>query len=80
MWRQDPQRDAEHDSAVRTPEPPPPAPAVMPGTLDWASAVGNQAVARMAADHAAETEEEAAEAEPVEAPEEDVEEDALQEE
>lgn len=31
-------------------ESPPVAPAVVPGSLEWASAVGNQAVARLAAE------------------------------
>jgi hypothetical protein len=47
MWRQDGHRDVE-EQAART-EPQPPAPAVVPGSLAWASAVGNQAVARYAA-------------------------------
>jgi hypothetical protein len=41
-------------------EPPAPAPAVVPGSLEWASAVGNQAVARLAAEQAPAPEEEAA--------------------
>jgi hypothetical protein len=47
MWRQDGHREVE-EQAART-EPQPPAPAVVPGSLAWASAVGNQAVARHAA-------------------------------
>jgi hypothetical protein len=45
--------------------PEPPAPAVVPGSLEWASAVGNQAVARLAAEQepAPASEEEAAPAE-----------------
>jgi hypothetical protein len=47
MRRQDGHRDVD-EQAVETAEPPAPAPAVTPGSLAWASAVGNHAVARMA--------------------------------
>ena len=83
MWRRNEELDVADRPAARLPEPPPPAPAVVPGTLAWASAVGNQAVARMAAeqqeapdeDEAQEVDEqeaeapEADEAEPEELPE-----------
>jgi hypothetical protein len=36
----------------------PPAAAVVPGSIEWASAVGNQAVARLAASQAGEQEQE----------------------
>jgi hypothetical protein len=68
MWRHDADRDVADESAARKPEPPPPAPAMMPGTLAWASAIGNQAVARMAAEHE-ETPEEVEEPEPGAEPE-----------
>jgi hypothetical protein len=38
----------------------PPAPAIVPGSLEWASAVGNQAVARLARQAEPAPEEEAA--------------------
>ena len=47
MRRQDGHRDVD-DQSVETAEPPAPAPAVTPGSLAWASAVGNHAVARVA--------------------------------
>jgi hypothetical protein len=47
MRRQDGHRDVD-EQAVETAESPAPAPAVTPGSLAWASAVGNHAVARMA--------------------------------
>ena len=50
---------------------PPPAPAVVPGSLEWASAVGNQAVARLAAEQAAEPVPEEEQAPEEEAQEED---------
>ena len=62
------ERDAERQA--RPPEPAPPAP-VRSGALDWASAMGNQAVARLArqaAEPEAAEETEVAEAETEEAP------------
>jgi hypothetical protein len=47
MRRQDGHRDVE-EQAGETAERPAPAPALSPGSLAWASAVGNQAVARLA--------------------------------
>ena len=41
------EREEDRATSVRPPEPAPPE-AVRPGSLDWASAVGNQAVARLA--------------------------------
>ena len=59
-------REREDDfTATRPPEPAPPEPAGA-GALDWASAVGNQAVARLAR-QAAETEDAEVEASEVEA-------------
>jgi hypothetical protein len=49
------EREAVEETAAE-----PPAPAVMPGTLEWASAVGNQAVAKLARQTEAVTEEEPA--------------------
>jgi hypothetical protein len=49
MWRQDGQREVDEQAAkAADPEPPASAPAVAPGSLAWASAVGNNAVARYA--------------------------------
>jgi hypothetical protein len=61
-------REREEDRATTT-RPPEPAPAepVRSGALDWASAMGNQAVARLAR-QALDHEEEGAEAEAEEAP------------
>jgi len=42
------------------PEQAPPPPAVIPGSIEWASAVGNHAVARLAAEQTTAPEEEAA--------------------
>ena len=43
------EREDERVSSTRPPEPEPAPPeAVRPGSLDWASAMGNQAVARLA--------------------------------
>jgi hypothetical protein len=50
MWREDVDREVREESVTRA-DPPSPAPAVVPGSLAWASAVGNQAVARMAAEY-----------------------------
>jgi hypothetical protein len=52
--RPDLRTDGREAVEEKAPEPPPPA--VVPGSLEWASAVGNQAVARLArqADPAAE--------------------------
>ena len=50
-------------------EPPAPAPAVVPGSVEWASAVGNQAVARLAASQGAAQEAAPEEAAPEEAEE-----------
>ena len=47
MRHQDGNRDIE-EQVGETSEPPAPAPAVAPGSLAWASAVGNQAVSRLA--------------------------------
>jgi hypothetical protein len=47
MWRQDGHREPEEQAAQA--EPPVPAPPVVPGSLAWASAAGNHAVARYAA-------------------------------
>ena len=41
------EREEERATSVRPPEPAPPE-AVRAGSLDWASAIGNQAVARLA--------------------------------
>ena len=41
------EREEDRATSVRPPEPAPPE-AVRAGSLDWASAVGNQAVARLA--------------------------------
>lgn len=41
-------------------EPAPPPPAVIPGSIEWASAVGNHAVARLAAEQTTALEEEEA--------------------
>jgi hypothetical protein len=68
MRREDGNRDFE-EQAGETVESPAPAPAVTPGSLAWASAVGNQAVARFAStqsvarESAAPEEDEAVEAE-----------------
>ena len=59
------ERDAERQA--RPPEPAPPEPA-RSGALDWASAMGNQAVARLARQAAEPEETEVAEAETEEAP------------
>ena len=59
------ERDAERQA--RPPEPAPPEP-VRSGALDWASAMGNQAVARLARQAAEPEETELAEAETEEAP------------
>ena len=59
------ERDAERQA--RPPEPAPPAP-VRSGALDWASAMGNQAVARLARQAVEPEETEVAEAETEEAP------------
>ena len=59
------ERDAERQT--RPPEPAPPEP-VRSGALDWASAMGNQAVARLARQAAEPEEAEVAEAETEEAP------------
>jgi len=53
-------RRDEPESADSTRAEPPPAPVVVPGSLEWASAVGNQAVARLAEEEAG-REDEAAE-------------------
>ena len=56
----------EEQVSSRPPEPAPPE-ALRPGSLDWASAMGNQAVARLAR-QAMDHEEEPAESESEEAP------------
>jgi hypothetical protein len=57
-------REREEDRLTGTTRPPEPAPpeAARPGALDWASAMGNQAVARLAR-QAIDHEDEGAEAE-----------------
>ena len=60
------EREEERVSATRPPEPAPPE-AVRPGSLDWASAMGNQAVARLAR-QAIDHEDEAAESEAEDVP------------
>jgi hypothetical protein len=60
------EREEERVSSTRPPEPAPPE-AVRPGSLDWASAMGNQAVARLAR-QAIDHEDEAAEPETEEVP------------
>ena len=65
------EREEERVPSTRPPEPAPPE-AVRPGSLDWASAMGNQAVARLARqaiDHEDEAAESEAEAEPDAPPE-----------
>jgi hypothetical protein len=57
------EREQAKRGARRPPEPAPAAP-VRPGTLAWASAVGNQAVARLARQAATTEDEEPAAAEP----------------
>ena len=59
-------REDERVSSTRPPEPAPPE-AVRPGSLDWASAIGNQAVARLAR-QAIDHDDEGAEAEAEEVP------------
>jgi hypothetical protein len=69
--------EREHEDAAtllreKRSEPEPPAPAVQPGSRQWASAVGNASVARMAAQNRVAreaAEEEAPEAEAGEGPE-----------
>ena len=60
-------REREAEQQTRPPEPAPPVPA-RSGALDWASAMGNQAVARLARQAAEPEEAEVAEAEAEEAP------------
>jgi hypothetical protein len=43
-----PELRTDDREAVEETAAPPPAPAVVPGSLEWASAVGNSAVARLA--------------------------------
>src|SRR5215210_4702721 len=74
MEHRDGRRDHE-EQVGETAEPPAPTPAVSPGSLAWASAVGNQAVARLASTQSvarepAEEEEEAEEEVEAPAPEE----------
>jgi hypothetical protein len=57
------EREEPRRGARRPPEPAPAAP-VRPGTLAWASAVGNQAVARLARQAATTEDEEPGAAEP----------------
>jgi len=64
------EREEERVPSTRPPEPAPPE-AVRIGSLDWASAMGNQAVARLARqaiDHEDEATESEAESEPDDAP------------
>lgn len=63
----DRKRDPEVERGEEKARPAAPAPPLQVGTLDWASAVGNQAVARAAASRATVAREEAEE----EAPEEE---------
>jgi hypothetical protein len=59
--------DLRHDGLEAAERQEPPAPAPAPRSLEWASAVGNQAVARLAAEHQEEpAEEELAEEAPAE--------------
>jgi hypothetical protein len=44
----DRRRESEYEREEQGSRPPEPAPPLQVGTLDWASAVGNQAVARLA--------------------------------
>jgi len=60
-------RERDPERQARPPEPAPPEP-VRSGALDWASAMGNQAVARLARQAAEPEETEVAEAETEEAP------------
>jgi hypothetical protein len=60
MTRLEHQQDVESEHA--TPRPPEPEPAPLaPGSMEWASALGNQAVARLARQAAPESEGEEAE-------------------
>jgi|SRR3954471_16134903 hypothetical protein len=63
----DRKRDPEAERGEEQARPAVPAPPLQPGTLGWASAVGNQAVARVAASRAALAREEVAEEEAPEA-------------
>jgi hypothetical protein len=49
LKRPDLRPDRLDSAEATTEEPSAPAPAVVPGSIEWASAVGNQAVARLAA-------------------------------
>jgi len=68
MKRENLRRDERESETTSPPAPP----AVVPGSLEWASAVGNQAVARLAAEQTQAPEEESAPVEEEEqAPEEE---------
>lgn len=62
--RPDEEREREQHAEAQPARAPQPQPAVQPGSLEWASAVGNQAVQQLARQHADTTEEEV----PAEAP------------